>query len=734
MPVLRLPRTGRILAVPATVVLLAGLALPGVAAADDGPSSGDTVVGTVVQAWAEHQDPAEAAQHAGDSLLTWIEPRDGDAVRVPTADLADELHRIPVGATVEVTVGDQVRDPAAAAQDLDPARDVLDASVVAAAQPPIAATTTITDTVTVVMMAPRGTVPDGRTLSDVVTAVNGPVADFWREQSDGAIEIQASPTAQYDWFQGTVDCSDPYALWDEAAAHAHWTRASGQHLLVYVPRNAPGCAYGLAEVGTGLGFGGRLYVQDTITSVIAHELGHNFGLGHSSMRQCDGAVDIGSCWTNAYYDYYDVMGISWSQVGSLNVAQAARIHLLGPAQQQTVSWPGTPTTVTLAPVSGRSGVRGVKLVGADGTVDWLEYRPATARDSWISSTVLQSGVLLRQAGSGGDTSLLLDGTPRSRSKWDGDYQDALPGGTGVTVAGGSFVVTVTGITAGAATVSVVPTTGDPACARRSSALMTGVALLDSASGPGAVVEGTDHGLWYRPLNGAWQSLGGWVQYGPAAVSDGTTSYVFAVGSGGDLFYRSDSGLGWSRWMPLGGYLTSGPAAASLGPGHVRVFARGAGGDLWSRELSPGTTTWSSWTPLGGYLTAPPTATADSAQSTVVVRVRGLDGAVYEQSLADGAGATAYQRVGVIACSALALDPRVAAGDPTRGAYVDSRGAPAVLQGSQVTSFGGALTSTPAVSFSGGGYLVAGRGTDNALWIYDGRTGGSGWRSLGGAVG
>jgi hypothetical protein len=234
----------------------------------------------------------------------------------------------------------------------------------------------------------------------------------------------------------------------------------GKHLLLYVSRGA-GCGYALAEVGTAPSSGGRLYVTDTSTSAIAHEFGHNFGLGHSSGQQCDGAVEGGSCRTVAYRDYYDVMGVSWSQTGSLNAAQADLLGLLPEARQQSLSVRGSATTATLTPLSARSGTRALRLTDADGVDYWLEYRTATGRDGWLASSAnrygLEAGVLLRRAGGLPDTSVLLDGTPAAAGGWDGDHRAALPVGAGVTVSGGDFTVVVEELSPAGAVVRVTPT-------------------------------------------------------------------------------------------------------------------------------------------------------------------------------------------------------------------------------------------------------------------------------------
>jgi hypothetical protein len=56
----------------------------------------------------------------------------------------------------------------------------------------------------------------------------------------------------------------------------------------------------------------------------------------------------------------------------------------------------------------------------------------------------------------------------------------------------------------------------------------------------------------------------------------------------------------------------------------------------------------------------------------------------------------------------------------------------VVRGSFATAVGGALNGAPAaVSRSGSSWVLLGRGTDGALWTYDGRPGHYTWTRVAG---
>jgi hypothetical protein len=531
-------------------------------------------------------------------------------------------------------------------------------------------------------------------------------------------------------------------MWDEAAAAVGFVPGPGRHLLLYVSSYGVGswpCDYAMGEWGDGPDAGGFSYVRGAGIAIIAHQLGHNFGLADSGRSTCG---NDRTCGVYASGDGYDVMGNDFGPLGSLNVAQADSIGLLPDAAVEVVNTWGSKVarTYTLQPLGGRTGQRGLKII--DGDEDyWLEYRTAVGADAWLATSsnshALQTGVLVHLDSDFAGTSLLLD----NDTVMGDAHSVALT--VGATFWVGGLHVTVSSATSAGASLQIASggmanyPGGDRDCGRRRLVPMTGVAALMTDTTAGAFVTGLDRGLWYRPLDGSatsWQSLGGGVYYGPSAVAAGSTSYVFVTGLTGELWYRENSGGGWGRWTSLGGYLTASPAAVSIGDGHVRVFGRGIQGDLWSRELRGGS--WSAWTAHGGWLSGPPTATARPEEQTTQVYVRGSDGYTYRQTLPVGSGAQPYERLDFTSCTAVALDPVSVDSDLALGAWVDQYGTPRLLDsgGSYGPAWlGGVITSTPAVAYTDSAFVFVGRGLDNALWLFDGRPGGSGWRSLGGYV-
>ena len=148
---------------------------------------------------------------------------------------------------------------------------------------------------------------------------------------------------------------------------------SERYLVVVAPR--AGCIWsGRAQVGQANSKSGTLILHDTASSfVITHELGHNFGLGHSNFLRCDNLDSDGpwgqGCKGVEYGGTIDVMG-NVDTTSPLNTYHQWRMGYLDDSQIKQV-WQSE--VVNVAPSDFANGVKAIFI--RDGKAAyWIEYR------------------------------------------------------------------------------------------------------------------------------------------------------------------------------------------------------------------------------------------------------------------------------------------------------------------------------------------------------------------------
>ena len=139
------------------------------------------------------------------------------------------------------------------------------------------------------------------------------------------------------------------------------TDYSERYLVVVAPK--AGCIWsGRAQVGRANSKSGTLILHDSASSfVITHELGHNFGLGHSNFLRCDNAAYDGpwgeTCKGVEYGGTIDVMG-NVDTTSPLNTYHQWRMGLLDDSQIKQV-WQSE--VVNIATSDFANGIRAVYI-------------------------------------------------------------------------------------------------------------------------------------------------------------------------------------------------------------------------------------------------------------------------------------------------------------------------------------------------------------------------------------
>jgi hypothetical protein len=149
-----------------------------------------------------------------------------------------------------------------------------------------------------------------------------------------------------------------------------------RYLVVYSPK--AGCVWsGRAGLGGPKSVSGTLVLHDSDSSfVIAHELGHTFGLGHTNFLRCDNGAKDGAwsetCKAVEYGGTIDVMG-NLDTTSPLSTYHQWRMGYMEDSQIKQV-WQSE--VVTLSPSDFANGIKAIFI--RDGKAGyWIEYRRKT---------------------------------------------------------------------------------------------------------------------------------------------------------------------------------------------------------------------------------------------------------------------------------------------------------------------------------------------------------------------
>lgn len=212
---------------------------------------------------------------------------------------------------------------------------------------------------------------------DVRHIVFDEVDAFYRSMSYGKVSLTGVVTPWLKAFGGQAGCNLPAARADaSAAAIAAGYDPAKYDRVVYVHPNA-GCPW------SGVTVAATVFLNGAVTPhLVAHELGHSFGLGHANLTDCRRH----GCGALEYGDPYDTMG-----VGSGDFSAQAKFQLGWVTRIARATKNGT---YDVAPIERPSSAPQALVVTTANDQYWVEYRGQAARNDDGQQTA-GAGVIVR---------------------------------------------------------------------------------------------------------------------------------------------------------------------------------------------------------------------------------------------------------------------------------------------------------------------------------------------------